>query len=99
MALIKDNNAQFQQLLGDYLPKTKSFKPKKEPKEAASQNDSPVPKPRIPYSEMPFWKANPHIKPLVPEGPGITLEAIKELQAFFQDPECPPIEWWIEQLD
>ena len=99
IALIKDNNAQFQQLLSDYLPKTKLSKSKKEPKEAASQNGSPVPKPRIPYSEMPFWKANPHLKPLVPEGPGITLEAIKELQAFFQEPGNEITDEWFDMLD
>ena len=113
-ALIKKNNAEFQQLLGDYLPKTKRSIAKKEPNEAALQNDSivqkeqkeatrqngsPVSKSRIPYSEMPFWKANPDLKPRVPEGKGITLEAIKELQAFFQEPGNEITDEWFDMLD
>jgi hypothetical protein len=38
-------------------------------------------------SKMPFWKANPHLKPMVPSehGYGVSIEALKDLQAFFQE--------------
>jgi hypothetical protein len=103
LALIRENNAEFKQFLGDALPNAKPIVSKKAPKKAVEkqvvQEEQPVKKERIPYSEMPFWKANPQFKPRVPEGKGITMEAIKELQALFQEPDCPPVEEWIAQLD
>jgi hypothetical protein len=99
IALIKENNAQFKQLLADALPKSEPSVAKKEQHEAANQNGSAAPKPRIPYSEMPFWKANPHLKPRVPEGEGTTLAAIKELQAFFQEPGNEITDVWFDMLD
>jgi hypothetical protein len=101
--LIRENNAEFKQFLGDVLPKPQSNNAKKAPKKSveksAIQDEQAVRKERVPYSEMPFWKANPHLKPRVPEGKGITMDVIKQLQVLFQEPDCPPIEEWIAQLD
>ncbi len=103
LALIRENNAEFKQFLGEVLPKTQPNNAKKAPKKAveksAVQDEQAVKKERVPYSEMPFWKANPHLKPRVPEGKGITMEAIKELQAFFKEPGNEITDEWLEMLD
>lgn len=70
IALIKENNAEFKQLLDDYRPKRVPKTQKKAKEKQVSFNGTPVKKERIPYSEMPFWKANPHLKPHVIEGKG-----------------------------
>jgi hypothetical protein len=99
LALIRENNAEFKQFLGDVLPKTQPNDARKAPKKVAVHREEVVKKERIPYSEMPFWKANPHLKPRVPEGKGITMEAIKELQAFFKEPGNEITDEWLEMLD
>jgi hypothetical protein len=86
LALIRENNAEFKQLLGDFLPKSKPMSAKKTTKKQVIEAELPAPKVRVPYSEMPFWKANPDLKPLIPEGKGISMEAIRELQALFKEP-------------
>ena len=51
---------------------------------------------------MPFWKTHPHLKPLVAEDFGaeaVSMETIKNLQTLFQQPDCPPIEEWLADLD
>ena len=97
LLLIKENNAEFQQLLNNLTSKKKRSA-KTKPKEETPI--TVVKKERVPYYEMPFWKANPHLKPhVVEKGSGITIETIRELQALFQEPDCPPIEWWLNELD
>lgn len=99
LALIRENNAEFKQLLGNVLPKSKPAVAKKTTKKQAFQTEAPVAKVRVPYSEMPFWKANPDLKPLVPEGKGISMEAIRELQAFFQESGNEITDEMLETLD
>jgi hypothetical protein len=99
LALIRENNAEFKQLLGDFLPKSKPVVAKKTPKKQAVQVELPVAKVRVPYSEMPFWKANPDLKPLIPEGKGISMEAIRELQALFKEPGNEITDEMLEMLD
>lgn len=81
IALIKENNAEFKQLLVDLLPNLAPSAPKKAKKKQAPQNSSPVNAEHISYSEMPFWKANPHLKPHVFEGKGTDLEAFSKALA------------------
>jgi hypothetical protein len=89
LALIKENNAEFKQFLGDVLPKSKPVAPKKPVKKQVVQEEPFVNKVHIPYSEMPFWKANPHLKPRVLEGEGGLskefLDALKAAQESFAD--------------
>lgn len=99
LSLVRENNAEFKQFLGDVLPKSTPIVAKKTAKKPLVQEVSPVKKERIPYSEMPFWKANPDLKPLVPEGKGITLEAIRELQTFFKESGNEITDEWLEMLD
>jgi hypothetical protein len=99
LALIRENNAEFKQLLGDFLPKSKPIVAKKTTKKQVIQEELPVAKVRVPYSEMPFWKANPDLKPLIPEGKGISMEAIRELQAFFQESGNEITDEMLEMLD
>lgn len=70
IALIKENNAEFKQLLADSIPKRVPKTSKKAKEKQVPLNGTPVKKERIPYSEMPFWKANPDLKPHVLEGKG-----------------------------
>ena len=98
LLLIKENNAEFQQLLNNLTSKKKrsaKTKPKEETPIAV------VKKERVPYYEMPFWKANPHLKPInaKEEGYGMTLEAFRELQAFFKEPGNEVTDEWLEMLD
>ena len=95
-ALIKENNAEFKQLLNDLLPKNKITTKKKQ-----KQNLSVTifKKERAPYQEMPFWKAHPDLKPLDANPYAIKKEDFYALQNLFQEPDCPPVEEWIEKLD
>jgi hypothetical protein len=102
VALIKENNAEFQQLLADTLPKSVPSFSKKEKKKQLVLNGLTVKKERIPYSEMPFWKANPHLKPLDPETLGakpLSKEFFHALLAFANDPELRPTDEMIENID
>ena len=99
LALIKENNAEFKQLLSQLLPSMTISAPKKNKKTAQSLPTLPPHTERIPYDEMPFWKANPHLKPLKSEGLGVSIESIKELQAFFQEPGNEITEEWFDMLD
>ena len=92
IALIKENNAEFQQLIDGLVSKKKK-------KQKQNTPIAVIKKERLPYHKMPFWKANPDLKPHVVEGPGITLEAIRELQAFFKEPGNEIIDEWFEMLD
>ena len=83
ITLIQENNTEFKQLIAGLSPKKKKAN-KKKPK-----SETPitvVKKERVPYLEMPFWKANPDFKPLTYQGRGTTLEAVEGLRALFQDP-------------
>ena len=99
ISLIQENNAEFTHLIADLMPKIQIPSKKKSKKKVEStfvQNE------RIPYSEMPFWKTHSHLKPLVAEDFGaeaVSMETIKNLQTLFQQPDCPPIEEWLADLD
>jgi hypothetical protein len=103
VALIKNNKVEFQQLLADALLKSKPSSSKKEKKKQDNQNELALKKERIPYSEMPFWKANPHLKPLVPE-PSKTVsekeffDVLKDVQEAFKDVTDGEWDEWLEQL-
>lgn len=99
ISLIQENNAEIQHLIADLLPKIQVSAKKKSKKKVVPK---PIQNERIPYSEMPFWKTHPHLKPLIPEDFGaqpVSMEAIKKLQTLFQQPDCPPIEEWLADLD
>ena len=99
ISLIEENNAEIQHFIADLLPKIQASSKKKSKKKSVHpviQNE------RVPHNKMPFWKTHPHLKPLKPEDFGaepISMEAIKNLQNLFQQPDCPPIEEWIADLD
>lgn len=104
LALIRENNAEFKQLLGNVLPKSKPVVAKKTTKKQEVQEESPVPKVRVPYSEMPFWKANPDLKPLDIEktsGKPLTKEfydALSTVHDAFKDVSDEEWDEWFEQL-
>lgn len=96
MLLIEEHKTEFKQLLNGFSSKKKAITKKKQ--------DTPTPiavvqKVRVPYYEMPFWKANPHLKPLDAPPYAIKKEDFEALKALFQQPDCPPIEAWIAELD
>ncbi len=99
LALIKENNAEFKQMLGEILPKLTVANTKKKKDISKNSPHLPVQTERIPYSEMPFWKANPNLKPLKWEGYSVSKEALKELQKFFQEPGNEITDEWFEMLD
>jgi hypothetical protein len=100
LSLIKENNAEFRHLIAELLPKIEKPVKRKTKKNAA--NFSPIQHERIPHSEMSFWKSHPHLNPQSPEEFGakpVSLETIQALQNLFQQPDCPPIEEWVNNLD
>lgn len=106
LALIRENNAEFKQFLGDALPNAKPIVSKKTPKKAVEkqvvQEEQPVKKERIPYTEMPFWKANPQFKPLNIEDSGakpLSKEFFDALLAFARDPELRLTDEMIKDID
>ncbi len=115
LSLIRDNNAEFRTFLGDISTKIKKKpKPKKKKKEVVKAGNTTtivlegegttitiIQGERMPFSEMPFWKANPHLKPvsLKEQGYGVSIEALKDLQAFFQEPGNEITDEWFEMLD
>lgn len=70
LSLIRENNAEFKQFLLELMPNSLALPPKKTKKKTESKIEFPPKKERIPYSEMPFWKANPDLKPHIIEGKG-----------------------------
>ena len=111
IALIKENNADFRQFIVDNLPNLALPAPKKTKKKQTLPNTSPqngsdantAKKERIPYSEMPFWKANPHLKPRIPEGKGTDIEAflkaIESAQESFKDISDEEWDKMLKELD
>lgn len=99
IALFKENNAEFKQLLRDFLSPlpTGDKKPKKQKTPALPQFSTQTE--HIPYSEMPFWKMNPHLKPHDATPYAVNIEALKDLQAFFQEPGNEITDEWFEMLD
>ena len=97
ITLIQENNTEFKQLIEGLSPKKKASN-KKKPK-----LETPTPvvkKEHVPYQEMYVWKANPHLKPrVVQKGEGISLETIRELQAFLKEPGNEIPDEWFEMLD
>lgn len=99
LSLIRENNAEFKQFLLELMPNSLALPPKKTKKKTVTQIEFPPKKERIPYSEMPFWKANPHLKPIeVPPNPNKNafLEAIL---AFATNPETQLTDEMIEGID
>ena len=103
LLLIKENNADLKQFLGELIPKATKSVRKKKKKTVSKLAILPPPTERIPYSEMPFWKANPHLKPLVLTQKNHTpsktefLKAFQEAQAAFNDLDVTDEEW-LEQI-
>ena len=99
MTLIKENNAEFRQLLSDLLPKTLE-KTKKKVKHNAPF--TVIKKERVPYREMPFWKANPDLKPRNPKdfgGEPLSKEFFDALMAFATNPETQLTDEMIQDID
>ena len=97
ITLIQENNTEFKQLIAGLSPKKKNGNKKKTKVETPI---TVVKKERVPYHEMPFWKANPHLKPrVVKQGDGMSMEAVRELQAFFKEPGNEITDKWFEMLD
>jgi hypothetical protein len=99
IALIKENNAEFKQLLAELLPNLDLPTPKKAKNKTESKIEFPPKKERIPYSEMPFWKANPDLKPL--EGPSTPNQKafLEAILAFATNPETQLTDEMIEGVD
>ena len=96
MTLIRENNAEFRQLLSDLLPKTLE-KTKKKVKQ-----DTPfrvVKKERVPYREMPFWKANPDLKAHDASEYALSKEFFDALMAFATNPETQLTDDMIKDMD
>ncbi len=91
IALIRQNNTELKQLLTDVLPTLITVVPKKQTIFVAL--------PRLPYNELPFWKANPHLSAAKVEGYGISKEVFEEARAFFQDSSYLITDEWLEDLD
>lgn len=102
IALIKENNAEFKQLLVELLPHLTSPAPKKAKKQTTPKIEFPPKKERIPYSEMPFWKANPDLKPIVLESKGGLSKdfwsALDSAHEAFKDVSDEEWDEWLEQL-
>lgn len=98
LALIRENNAEFKAFLSSILPKKENKPVSKKEIKNTSKPITIVQGERIPYSEMPFWKANPHLKPvdLKAQGYGVSVEAFKNLQALFQEPGNEITDEWFE---
>ena len=96
MLLIEEHKTEFKQLLNGSSSKKKAATKKKQDAHAPVVG---VQKERVPYYEMPFWKANPDLKPLDATPYAIKKEDFEALQALFQQQDCPPIEEWIAELD
>ena len=103
LTLMKENNAEFKQMLVEILPKLTVSNPKKKKDTSKKLSDLPAQTERVPYSEMPFWKANPHLKPLKLEDNAASKEEffaqIKALQELFQEPGNEITDEWFEMLD
>ncbi len=105
LALLRENNVELKSVLEDLAIKIKdSATPKLKKTKAAKTKDGGitiVEGSRMPYSEMPFWKANPHLKPIdfKAQGYGMTQEAFKNLQDFFQEPGNEIKDEWFDMLD
>lgn len=98
IALIQQNNVELKQLMSEALLNLVTVKPKKQQKSTQNRRVTST-KTRVAYSEMPFWKANPHLKPAVKPGLGLKKEVFEAAQIFFQDPEYPITDAWFEMLD
>ena len=96
MLLIEEHKTEFKQLLNGSSARKKAITKKKKD---ANMPTASVEKERVPYHEMPFWKANPDLKPLDATPYSIKKEDFEALQALFQQQDCPPIEEWIAELD
>jgi hypothetical protein len=91
VALVRENNTEFKQLLKELLSP--------QPKASSKKKALPNPKVKVPYSEMPFWKANSDLQPLDLSKNALKKETFTELQTLFQDPECPPLDEWLASLN
>jgi hypothetical protein len=98
VSLIKENDTDFIAFLADLLAKTDTPVVSKKEKKTTS-NGHYTPKERIPYSEMPFWKANPHLKPANSEGFETKQGFYEALMAFATNPETRLTDDMIDDLD
>jgi hypothetical protein len=103
LALIRENNAEFKAFLDNTSSKiADKLTPKKGKRKSSKSKEMSitfVESEHVPYTEMPYWKANPHLKPLDGNKYAIKLEDLKALQTFFQEPGNEITDEWFEMLD
>ncbi len=111
LTLIRENNAELKAILREIpIPakiKDSAKRKKKKSKDSKSKDRSItiIEGSRIPYSEMPFWKANPHLKSLVltkknhRPAKGDFATAMKQAQEVFSDLDVTDEEWLMQILD
>ena len=99
LALMRENNAELKLFLSD-LPPFRSYIMDKQSKFTQILVPVKTEQHRL-YEKMPFWKAHPEFKPinLKAQGYGITQEALKKAQAFFQEPGNEITDEWFDMLD
>lgn len=111
LALIRENNAELKAFLGEVsakitdtpTPQNGRIKAQKSKKATFTVVEGA----RVPYSEMPFWKENPHLqeqilafrekKHLPAEGDFAT--AMKKVQEVFSDLDVTDAEWLLQIKD
>lgn len=109
LALLRENNVELKSVLEDLATKIKdSATPKQNKTKAVKSKDGGITiieGSRMPYSEMPFWKANPHLKPLVltkenhRPAKGDFATAMKNAQEAFSDLDVTDEEWLLQIQD
>lgn len=109
LALIRENNAELKAFLGDVSAKIMDTPTPEKKKNKASKSKETtitvVEGARMPYSEMPFWKANPHLKPLILTGKnhrpaeGDFATAMRNAQEAFSDLDVTDEEWLLQIQD
>jgi hypothetical protein len=111
LVLFKENSAELKSFLDDLSSKiTDTPSPKKKKTKAKKPKESTftvVEGPRIPYSEMPFWKANPHLHAQAlafrekndrPAHSNVAT-AFKKAQEAFSDLDVTDEEWLLQIQD
>jgi hypothetical protein len=112
LLLFKENSAELKAFLDDLSSKiVDTPTPKNKKTETEKPEESTftvvVESPRIPYSEMPFWKANPHLQAEalafreknIRYGKGDVASAFKKAQEAFSDLDVTDEEWLLQIQD
>lgn len=106
VSLIQENNTEFIAFLTDLLVEKNISVVKKSKKKEKKQEEKLVvefvKKERVPYLEMPFWKANPDLKPRNPKdfgGEPLSKDFFDALMTFATNPETRLTDDMIDDLD